>query len=305
MSTPFILRPIATTLLVIAIVLLGVLGYRALPVAALPSVDFPTIQVTTSYPGAAPDIVETAITAPLEHYFGEITGLASMNSTSSYGTSQITLQFELSRKIDSAAQDVQAAINSAAGWLPVNQLPNPPLYHEVNPADTPVLILALTSDTLPLHVVNDYAATIIVQKLSQIAGVGAVTVEGGQTRAVRIDANPAQLAGLGLSLEDMRRAVAASTIDNPKGALDGARQAFQIGTNDQLLSADSYGSAVIAYRNGAPSSCATSAVRPTGSRMPNSPAGSTASARSSSTSSVSPGPIRSRWSTPSRRCCRS
>ncbi|HZS85177.1 MAG TPA: efflux RND transporter permease subunit [Stellaceae bacterium] len=252
MSTPFILRPIATTLLVIAIVLLGVLGYRALPVAALPSVDFPTIQVTTSYPGAAPDIVETAITAPLEHYFGEITGLASMNSTSSYGTSQITLQFELSRKIDSAAQDVQAAINSAAGWLPVNQLPNPPLYHEVNPADTPVLILALTSDTLPLHVVNDYAATIIVQKLSQIAGVGAVTVEGGQTRAVRIDANPAQLAGLGLSLEDMRRAVAASTIDNPKGALDGARQAFQIGTNDQLLSADSYGSAVIAYRNGAP-----------------------------------------------------
>ncbi|MBV8651417.1 MAG: efflux RND transporter permease subunit [Alphaproteobacteria bacterium] len=252
MSTPFILRPIATTLLIVAIVLLGVIGYRFLPIAALPSVDFPTIQVTTSYPGAGPDVVESSITAPLEHYFGQIAGLASMSSTSSYGTSQITLQFELQRKIDSAAQDVQAAIDGAAGWLPVGQLPNPPIYHEVNPADTPVLILALTSDSLPLHEVNDFAATVIVQKLSQVSGVGAVTVEGGQARAVRIEANPAQLAGLGLSLEDVRRAVSATTVDNPKGALDGARQAFQIGTNDQLFTADTYSDAVIAYRNGAP-----------------------------------------------------
>ena len=252
MSAPFILRPIATTLLVLAIVLLGGLGYRLLPAAALPDVEFPTIEVTTAYPGAAPDVIESSVTAPLEHYFGQIAGLASMSSISAYGTSQITLRFELARKIDAAAQDVQAAINSAAGWLPLAQLPNPPVYHEVNPADTPVLILALTSDTLPLPVVNDYAATVLAPKLSQVVGVGGVTVEGGQTRAVRIEANPARLAGLGLSLEDVRRAVAATTVDNPKGALDGARQAFQIGTNDQLLSAEAFARAVVAYRNGAP-----------------------------------------------------
>src|SRR5215472_3516028 len=160
MSTPFILRPIATTLLVLAMVLLGGLGYRLLPAASLPNVEFPTIEVTTSYPGAAPDVVESAVTAPLEHYFGQIAGLASMSSISAYGTSQITLRFELARKIDAAAQDVQAAINSAAGWLPLAQLPSPPVYHQVNPADTPVLILALTSDKLPLHVVNDYAVTV-------------------------------------------------------------------------------------------------------------------------------------------------
>jgi hydrophobe/amphiphile efflux-1 (HAE1) family protein len=252
MSTPFIRRPIATTLLMIAILLLGGLGYRLLPAAALPDVEFPTIEVTTSYPGAAPEVVETAVTAPLEHYFGQIAGLAAMSSISAYGTSQITLRFELSRKIDAAAQDVQAAINAAAGWLPLAQLPSPPVYHEVNPADTPVLILALTSDKLPLHVVNDYAVTVLAPKLSQVVGVGAVAVEGGQTRAVRIEANPARLAGLGLSLDDVRRAVAATTVDNPKGALDGARQAFQIGTNDQLLSADAFARAVVAYRNGAP-----------------------------------------------------
>ena len=252
MSTPFILRPIATTLLIVAAVLLGIIGYRFLPVAALPSVDFPTIQVITSFPGAAPDVVETSITAPLEHQFGQIAGLTSMSSTSSYGTSQITLQFALNRKMASAAQDVQAKINAAEGWLPLSLLPNPPIYHEVNPADTPVLILALTSDTLPLHEINDFAATVIVQKLSQVSGVGAVTVEGGQTRAVRIQANPAQLANLGLSLEDVRRAIAATTVDNPKGGLDGERQAFQIGTNDQLFVADHFDTAVVAFRNGAP-----------------------------------------------------
>jgi multidrug efflux pump len=252
MSGPFILRPIATTLMIVAMLLLGALGYRLLPVAALPSVDFPTIEITTAYPGASPDVVETSITAPLEHYFGQISGLTEMGSTSGFGTSRITLQFNLSRKIDAAAQDVQAQINAATGWIPTTLLPGPPTYREVNPADTPVIILALTSDTLPLHEVDDYAQTVIVQKLSQVSGVGAVTIEGGQTRAVRLQANPARLAGLGLSMEDVRRAVAATTIDNPKGGLDGASQAFQIGANDQLLTAESYANVVVAYRNGAP-----------------------------------------------------
>jgi hydrophobe/amphiphile efflux-1 (HAE1) family protein len=252
MSAPFILRPIATTLLIVAIMLLGVLGYRTLPIAPLPSVDFPTIQVVTPYPGASATVVETSITAPLEHYFGTISGLVSMSSTSSYGNSQITLQFDLSRKIDSAAQDVQGKINAAAGWIPIGQLPSPPTYHLVNPADTPVLILALTSDTMPLHEVNDYAVTVIVPKLSQISGVGAVAVEGGQTRAVRLQVNPSRLAGLGMSLDDVRRGIAATTADNPKGSLDGPRQAFHIDTNDQLFVADAYQDAVVAYRNGAP-----------------------------------------------------
>jgi hydrophobe/amphiphile efflux-1 (HAE1) family protein len=252
MSAPFILRPIATTLLIAAIILLGLLGYRTLPIAPLPSVDFPTIQIVTPYPGASASVVETSITAPLEHYFGAISGMVSMNSTSSYGNSQITLQFDLSRKIDSAAQDVQAMINAAAGWVPVAQLSSPPTYHLVNPADTPVLILALTSDTLPLHEVNDYAITVIVPKLSQLSGVGAVAVEGGQTRAVRLQVNPAALAGIGMSLDDVRRGITATTADNPKGSLDGPHQAFQVDANDQLFTADAYQDAVIAYRNGAP-----------------------------------------------------
>jgi multidrug efflux pump len=252
MSAPFIMRPIATILLIVAIVALGLLGYRLLPVAALPNVDFPTIEVVTSYPGASPDVVETSVTAPLEHYFGQISGLTVMNSVSAAGTSQVTLQFDLGRNIDAAAQDVQAAINAASGWIPIALLPGPPTYQEVNPADVPVLILALTSDTMPLHEINDMAATTIVQKLSQVSGVGAVTVEGGQTRAVRLQADTARLAGLGLSLEDVRRAVTATTTDLPKGQLDGAYQAFQLGANDQLFVAATYGEAVIGYRNGAP-----------------------------------------------------
>jgi multidrug efflux pump len=252
MSEPFILRPIATTLLIVAFVLLGLLGYRTLPVAALPSVDFPTIQVVTPYPGASASVVESSITAPLEHYFGTISGLTQMSSTSSYGNSQITLQFDLARKIDVAAQDVQAAINAASGWMPVGSLPSPPTYHLVNPADTPVLILALTSDTLPLHEANDYAITVIVPKLSQISGVGAVTVQGGQTRAVRLRIDPARAAGLGMSPEDVRVGIVATTANNPKGSLDGASQAFQIDANDQLFTADTYQDAVLAYRNGAP-----------------------------------------------------
>jgi hydrophobe/amphiphile efflux-1 (HAE1) family protein len=251
-SRPFILRPIATTLLVVAVLLLGLIGYQLLPVAALPEVDFPTIQVVTGYPGASPEVMATSVTAPLEHYFGQIAGLTSMSSTSSDGTSQITLQFSLSRHIDAAAQDVQAQINASADWVPTAQLPTPPTYREVNPADTPVLILALTSDTLPLHVVDDYAETVLVQKLSQVDGVGAVTTEGGQRRAVRLEINPSKLAGLGLSMEDVRDAVTATTSDLPKGSLNGAQQAFQIGSNDQLFVAEAYLNAVIAYRNNAP-----------------------------------------------------
>jgi hydrophobe/amphiphile efflux-1 (HAE1) family protein len=252
MSAPFILRPIATTLLFIAVTVLGLIGYRFLSVAPLPTVDFPTIQVTTSFPGASPEVVETSITAPLEHYFGQISDLTSMDSTSSSGTSQITLQFSLSRNIDAAAQDVQAAINAASGWIPISLLPAPPIYRQVNPADTPVLILALTSDVLPLHVVNDYAETVLVQKLSQISGVGQVTVEGGQTHAVRLQVNPTKAAGMGLSLEDVRLAIAATTTDTPKGELDGPRQAFEIGANDQLFTAKAFDDAVLAYRNGRP-----------------------------------------------------
>src|SRR5258708_4942280 len=178
MSARFILRPIATILMIVAIIGLGLLGYRILPVAALPNVDFPTIEVVTNYPGASPDVVETSITAPLEHYFGQISGLTVMNSVSAAGTSQVTLQFDLARNIDAAAQDVQSAINAASGWIPIALLPGPPTYQEVNPADVPVLILALTSETMPLHEVNEMAATTLVQKLSQVSGVGAVTAAG-------------------------------------------------------------------------------------------------------------------------------
>ena len=252
MSAPFIMRPIATALLTLALLLLGTLGYRALPVSALPAVDFPTIQVTTTYPGASPEVIETSVTAPLEHYLGQITGLTRMNSTSAAGTSQITLQFDLARPIAVAAQDVQAQINAASGWMPVGQLPGPPTYRLINPADAPVLILALTSEILPLHQVSDYAQTEVIQKLSQVPGVGAVAVEGDQTRAMRLAIDPTRLAGLGLSLEDVRRAVAATTTNLPKGSLDGPDQAFQVGANDQLLKAEAFRDVVIAYRNGAP-----------------------------------------------------
>jgi hydrophobe/amphiphile efflux-1 (HAE1) family protein len=251
-SAPFILRPIATTLLFVAVTVLGAIGYYFLPVAPLPSVDFPTIQITTSFPGASPEVVETSVTAPLEHYFGQISDLTSMDSTSSLGTSQITLQFALSRNIDAAAQDVQAAINAASGWIPISLLPAPPIYRLVNPADTPVLILALTSDVLPLYQVNEYADTVLVQELSQLPGVGQVTVEGGQTHAVRLQINPTKAAGMGLSLEDVRLAVSATTTDTPKGELDGPRQTFEIGANDQLFTADAFNDAVLAYRKGSP-----------------------------------------------------
>jgi hydrophobe/amphiphile efflux-1 (HAE1) family protein len=251
-SQPFILRPVATSLLVLGVVLLGLLGYRSLPVAALPSVDFPTIQVTTALPGAGPDIMASSVTTPLEQQFGRISGLTSMTSVSSFGLSTVTLQFDLARDIDNAAQDVQSSINVASGVLPMTKLPNPPIYNKVNPADTPVLVLAVTSDTVPLRQINDLADNIIVQKLSQVDGVGLVSIEGGQKPAVRVQANPVAVAGLGLSLEDVRSQIATASANLPKGNIDGPRQAFSIAADDQLFSADAYSGLIIAYKNGSP-----------------------------------------------------
>ena len=250
-SAPFIARPVATWLLALAVMLGGLLGYRALPVAALPSVDFPTIQVTTELPGAGPRTVATLITASLERQFGQITGLSSMTSTSSQGVSQVTLQFNLDRSMDSAAQDVQAAINAASGTLPPN-LPYPPTYAKVNPADAPILTLALTSPTVPLDRMADAADTVLQPKLSQIAGVGKVTVQGGARPAVRVRADPGRLAAYGLSMEDLRNAIATANVNGPKGGFDGERQSYALDANDQLTTPDSYRDLVIAWRDNAP-----------------------------------------------------
>jgi multidrug efflux pump len=251
LSAPFIARPIASWLLAIAIVLAGGLGYRALPVSALPEVDFPTIQITTQLPGASPETVATLITASLERQFGQITGLAMMTSDSSEGTSQITLQFNLNRQMDSAAQDVQAAINAAAGTLPPN-LPYPPVYNKVNPADAPILTLALTSETVPIDVVSDVADTLLQPKLSELDGVGKVTIQGGLRPAVRVRVDPARLAAYGLAMEDVRAAVAAANANGAKGGFDGPRQAFALGANDQLVDPRAYQDLVVAWRNNAP-----------------------------------------------------
>jgi multidrug efflux pump len=250
-SRLFILRPVATSLLMVAIMLVGVVAYRQLPVSALPEVDYPTIQVATFYPGGNPDVMASSVTAPLERQFGQVPGLSQMTSTSSYGSSVITLQFALDQNIDIEEQQVQAAINASQTYLPTD-LPNPPIYSKVNPADAPVLTLALTSQTLPLSAVEDLADTTMAQKISQVAGVGLVSISGGQKPAVRIRANPTALASYGLSLEDVRNALVATNVDQAKGTLNGPRQAFTIGANDQLLNADQYRPIVVAYRNGSP-----------------------------------------------------
>jgi multidrug efflux pump len=250
-SAPFIARPIATALLAVAVLLAGLMGYRALPVSALPQVDFPTIQITTQLPGASPMVTATLITASLERQFGQITGLDTMQSISSEGTSQITLQFNLTRSIDGASQDVQAAINAAAGTLP-STLPYPPVYAKVNPADAPIITLALTSDRVSLDVVADAADTLLQPKLSQIDGVGKVTVQGGLRRAIRVRIDPARLAAYNLSMEDIRTAVAAANVNGAKGGFDGKAQSFALATNDQLLSPDAYRNLVISYKNAAP-----------------------------------------------------
>jgi multidrug efflux pump len=250
-SRLFILRPVATSLMMFGVLLVGIVAYRQLPVSALPEVDYPTIQVMTFYPGADPTVMASSVTAPLERQFGQVPGLSQMTSSSSLGSSIITLQFNLDQNIDIAEQEVQAAINSSGTYLP-QDLPNPPIYSKVNPADAPILTLALTSDTLPLPKVEDLADTQLAQKISQVSGVGLVSISGGQKPAVRIQANPTQLASYGLSLEDMRTALAAANVDQAKGTLDGSRQSFTIDANDQLLAGPQYNPIVIAYRNGAP-----------------------------------------------------
>ena len=250
-SRPFILRPVATTLLMVGVLLAGFVAYRQLPVSALPQVDYPTIQVLTFYPGASPDVMASSVTAPLERQFGQIPGLNQMTSTSSFGSSIITLQFTLDLNIDVAEQEVQAAINAASQLLP-RDLPNPPIYSKINPADSPILTLALTSKSLPLSKVEDLADTTLAQKISQLSGVGLVSISGGQRPAVRIQANPTALAAYGLSLEDLRVALSQANVDQAKGNFDGPQQAYTIGANDQLVSSDGYRPLIIAYRNGAP-----------------------------------------------------
>ncbi|MFI5057567.1 MAG: MdtB/MuxB family multidrug efflux RND transporter permease subunit [Candidatus Acidiferrales bacterium] len=250
-SRPFILRPVATTLLMVGVMLAGYVAYRQLPVSALPQVDYPTIQIQTFYPGASPDVMASSVTSPLERQFGQIPGLNQMTSTSSYGSSVITLQFVLDLNIDVAEQQVQAAINAASQLLP-RDLPNPPIYNKINPADSPILTLALTSTSLPLSKVEDLADTTLAQKISQLSGVGLVSISGGQRPAVRIQANPTALASYGLSLEDLRTSLSQANVDMAKGTFDGLHQAYTIGANDQLISSEGYRPLIIAYRNGAP-----------------------------------------------------
>ncbi|HTP32660.1 MAG TPA: efflux RND transporter permease subunit [Candidatus Acidoferrales bacterium] len=250
-SRTFILRPVATSLLMVGILLAGAVAYKELPVSALPEVDYPTIQITTFYPGASPDVMASSVTAPLERQFGQVPGLQQMTSTSSDGASVITLQFNLSLNIDVAEQEVQQSINASGTFLPAD-LPIPPIYNKINPADAPILTLALTSQTMPLSKVEDLADTRLAPKISQLPGVGLVSISGGQKPAVRIRANPTALASYGLNLEDVRTALVAANTNQAKGSFDGPRQSYQIGANDQLLASSDYSKLIIAFRNNAP-----------------------------------------------------
>ena len=250
-SRIFILRPVATTLLMAAIMLAGFVAYRQLPVSALPQVDYPTIQVLTFYPGAGPSVIVSSVTAPLERQFGQVPGLKQMTSTSTFGASLIVLQFDLDQNIDVEEQQVQAAINAGGTFLPTD-LPNPPIYSKVNPADAPILTLALSADTMPLQRVEDLADTTLAQKISQLPGVGLVTISGGQKPAVRVQANPTALASYGLSLEDLRAVLASANQDQAKGNIDGPRQSYTIGANDQIFNSAEYKPIIVGYKNGAP-----------------------------------------------------
>jgi multidrug efflux pump len=250
-SRPFILRPVATSLLMAAIMLVGIVAYTQLPVSALPEVDYPTIQVLTFYPGASPDVVATTVTAPLERQFGEMQGLSQMTSTSSGATSVVVLQFNLTLNIDVAEEEVQSAINAAQSFLPAN-LPAPPIYSKTNPADAPVLTLGITSKTMALSAVEDLVDTRLAPKISQLNGVGLVSISGGQKPAVRIQVNPAQLQNYGIDLESVRTALTAASVNQAKGNFDGPRQDYQIDANDQLITSADYKNVVVAYRNNAP-----------------------------------------------------
>jgi hydrophobic/amphiphilic exporter-1 (mainly G- bacteria), HAE1 family len=248
-SGPFIRHPIATSLLMIGILFVGIVAYPRLPVAPLPQIDFPTIQVSALLPGASPDTVASALAQPLETQFAQISGVAEMTSISTLGSTAITIQFDLSRDIDGASSDVQAAINAAAGQLPKN-LPSPPTYRKVNPADSPILLLAATSDTLPLTEVDDNVETKLAQQISQVAGVGQVTIGGQQKPAIRVQLDPAKLVAKGLSLEDVRTPLSLVTVDNPKGTIDNGTHSFTIYTNDQLVRSKDWNDIIVAYRNG-------------------------------------------------------
>src|SRR5215813_10965981 len=250
-SRIFILRPVATSLLMIAIMLSGILAYQFLPLSALPQVDYPTIQVQTFYPGASPDVMTSSVTAPLEVQLGQMPGLRQMSSVSSAGASVITLQFNLNLSLDIAEQQVQAAINAAGNLLP-SDLPAPPIYAKVNPADAPILTLALTSKTMPLPQVEDLADTRLAQKISQLPGVGLVSISGGQRPAVRVQADTRKLAAYGLNIDDLRTTLANANVNTPKGNFDGPSQAYTINANDQIRKAADYNDLVVAYRNGAP-----------------------------------------------------
>src|SRR5689334_2438415 len=250
-SRPFIERPVATSLLMLAIVLAGFVGFRMLPLSALPQVDYPTIQVQTLYPGASPEVMAHTVTAPLEGQFGQMSGLSRMSSTSASGVSAITLQFSLELSLDVAEQEVQAAINASGSLLPAD-LPAPPVYAKVNPADAPVLTLAVSSDSMPLTQVQNLVNTRLAQKISQVTGVGLVTLSGGQRPAVRIQANTQALASYGIGMDTLRTAIANANSNGAKGNFDGPKRAYTISANDQLLTADEYRNLIVAYRNGAP-----------------------------------------------------
>jgi hydrophobe/amphiphile efflux-1 (HAE1) family protein len=250
-STPFIRRPVATSLLMAAILLVGIAAFPLLPVAPLPRVDFPTLQVTAKFPGASPETMAATVAQPLERQFAQIPGVAQLTSVNVLGQSSITIQFDLNRSIDAAAQDAQAAINAAGGQLPKN-LPSPPTYYKVNPSDAPILIMAVTSDELPLINVDDYADNILSQQISQIAGVSQVFIGGEQKRAVRVQVDPSRLASMGMTLEDVRNMLVNATVNAPKGSIDGARRTYTLYDNDQLTKASEYDNVILAYRNGAP-----------------------------------------------------
>lgn len=250
-SEPFIKRPVGTTLLMVAILLAGAIAYRFLPLAALPEVDYPTIQVQTFYPGASPEVMTSSVTAPLERQFGQMPGLNQMTSASSAGASVITLQFGLSLNLDIAEQEVQAAINAAGNLLP-SDLPAPPIYAKVNPADAPIMTLAVNSKTLDLTDLENISETRLAQKISQQPGVGLVSISGGNRPAVRIQVNPRALAAYGLSVDDVRTILGTANVNTPKGSFDGPAQASTINATDQITSADQYKTIIIAYKNGAP-----------------------------------------------------
>src|SRR3984957_2349434 len=250
-SRPFIMRPVATSLLMAAIMLAGIVAFKFLSLSALPEVDYPTIQVQTFYPGASPDVMANLVTAPLERQLGEMPGLKRMSSNSSGGASVITLQFNLDLSLDVAEQEVQAAINASGNLLPAD-LPTPPIYAKVNPADAPILTLSVTSKTLALTDLEDFSETRLAQKISQLTGVGLVSISGGQRPAVRIQVNPQSLAAYGLNVDDIRTTLGNLNVNTPKGNFDGPTQALTINANDQVTSADQYSQLIVAYRNGSP-----------------------------------------------------